>query len=138
MLDNLFQQYASTDYFFYFQQNELHSQCEADLSAILMQPKRKMYFNRQFGSGAGAFRNYPVGFMLQLGVGFSIADSVAYRNTTVTDGSNGSIDRRIAASQSSITVDNDDKGDVDITVLYYLFADQKKPQSLKMNTGLLI
>jgi|SRR5271157_3168035 len=135
--DSLFSQFSSTDFFFFYQQNDLHSQCESDLATILLQPKRKMYFNRQFGAGAGAFRNFPAGFMMELGVGYSIANSVAYNNTVVTDGTNGTVDRRIATSQNVISVDSDNNGNIDITVLYFLFADQKNQKGLTLNTGML-
>ena len=127
--------YASSDFLFFYGSNDLAEECASDLYQILFQPSRSMFFYRDFGAGISAHENYPSGISREILIPFAIADSVAKRNTIVGDGTNGTVDRRIATSQSVISVESDNSGNTDIVVNYFLYADQKDFQTLSFPVG---
>lgn len=132
---SLLKQLASMDYFFYYGMNDFRDECKSELLQIIIQPKKSMFFFRNNGAGVKSCENFPSGLLMQLGITYGIANSVAVRNTYTTDGANGYPDRRIAVSQGSIEYEQDNSGNIDIRVYYYLYADLSSKNYLKMTTG---
>jgi hypothetical protein len=128
---DIFLKNASSDHFFYYGEGIINErdECVSDLMQLLIQPKRSQYFFRRSGAGVKDFEGHPIGLMLKIGIPFSIADAIAYRNTYVSDGSGGYPDRRIATAQDAISFDVKGNGNIDITVLYVLFMDSGEADS---------
>jgi len=112
-------QYADLDYFFYYGENTLESECKYDLWTLLLQPKNSLLYDRQESAEIDEYENYPNAVFLQILLRFAIANAIAYRNSLVTDGSEGSKDRRIFTSQNSIGFQQRE-GELDIQVFYFL------------------
>jgi hypothetical protein len=110
--------------YLYYGQSPLQDECEFDLLEILLQPTRSSFYNRKMA--AGIQENKPNGIELQVMGRFNIANSIAYRNSRVTIGLNGTKDRRIGVSQNTIGFDTVGSN-LDITVLYFMFANYETP-----------
>jgi hypothetical protein len=132
---DIFARYASTDYFFFYGERQLdvHDECASDFMQLIVQPQQSCYFMRNYGAGVESYLNNPIGLMMQIMIPFNISNSVAFRNTVVADGSDGYPDRRIATSQSAITIQTDQSGNVDISAYYYLFSDTSQQQNIKFS-----
>lgn len=114
------------DTFFYYGKGSVQDENEQDLLQLVQQPEKSLYYNR--GYGCDAKYNFPVSAVNQSLVAYSIALSVATRNQTVSDGENGTPDRRIATSQSTITISDGSQGERDIYILYFNYSDTQTPK----------
>lgn len=124
-----FEQLSDFDMFFYYGQNDLESENASDLLAGLLQSIRSMFYNRS--EGIDQKENYPNTLILTIGLKYSIINYVGYRNTQVGDGTNNTKDRRIAASQDSIKFDQDNQGNLDVTVYYISFVNYNELKNIK-------
>lgn len=121
------------DTFFYYGQNELEIETKSDLLAILLQPKRSLFYSRALNAaGVKEYENMPSGIMLRINLPYDIVDSIAKRNQFVSSGENGNPDRRVALSQNTIRLQTDNQGNVDVSVLYIPLADFRQTQSLQV------
>lgn len=114
------------DYFFFYGTVEERAEIEADLKIGLMQDKRSMFYNRSFGAGVPDYENTAGGLAADVALRYSIASWISRRNSEVSDGSNGTRDRRVLASQSAIQI-SQSPGNIDIKVLYVPYFDYQKP-----------
>lgn len=127
--------YSSIDYFFFYGKNSLEEESVSDLFGLILQPKRSLYYSRSDGSGVERYENYPDALTLQIGLRFDIAQAVANRNSLVVNGRDGFRDRRIAVSQFSIKFYSNKQGDLDVTILYFLYEKFSVPQNLTLPVG---
>ena len=127
MADTL-QELANWDIFFYYGLSDLDLESRFDLFQILIEEKRSLYYNRQESAGITEYENNPNSLNLQINAKYDIASAIAYRNTIVTTGANNTTDRRIAISQNSIGFEVTGEN-LDIKVLYFLYADYEQPKS---------
>jgi len=109
---------SSSDYFFYYDKFAVNEMNEHDMSEMLSQPKRSLFYARQTGVGIHDSENYPNSLPLLIGLRYDIVNSTSIRNTQVVDGSEGYNDRRIALGQETIKVEQESSGEVDLTVWY--------------------
>lgn len=114
------------DYFFFYGQVDQRKEIEADLITLVMQDKRSLFYDRSFGAGIGEYENTPGGLSLEVNMKYDIATAIAKRNYEVTDGTNGTRDRRAISSQSAIRIDQA-PGEVDVQVLYIPYFDYQNP-----------
>ena len=119
------------NYFLFYGKIDLHEEVKADIMQGAMQDSRSMSYYRDFGAGISDYENAPNEFGSAVALKYNLANWIAKRNQDVSDGSNGTRDRRAVTSQNAITiVQNHDE--MDIQLLYILFADMKKPQTVSM------
>ena len=111
-------QLQSLDSFFYYGLQDLEYENKYDLFSLVTQSKRKLFFYRSYGGGAEQFLNFPAAFMIDIGIRYAIASSVAKRNSQVTDGRDNSKDRQILVSQETIDVTREKNGDISVNVGY--------------------
>lgn len=117
------------DMFFYYGLNDLEIETRHDIMLNVMQPKRSLLGNRALdAAGAADYENTPVGINQQIKLPFDIVESISRRNQYVSNGENGTKDRRVAVSQSSVRVEADTKGNVSVTVLYIPLANFKQSE----------
>lgn len=109
-------------------------EAEADLTCGLTQDSRSMFYHRDYGAGVSDFENAPDGLSLQVGMKYRVADWVARNNLEVSDGSNGTRDRRVLVSQGSVQVEPDGGGKL-VRVLYLRYADLMSPKVLAVPLG---
>jgi hypothetical protein len=130
-----YKQLQSSDFLFFYAENELdyRDACLHDIYEIALQPNRSMYYFREYG--AGQRYNFPVSLTERIMIPFNIANAIAKRNLYVSDGSGGIPDMRIATSQDAISFSVDDMGNIDITVLYFLYADLRDRQSARLQVN---
>lgn len=130
------QQLADIDIFFYYGDNDLGLEVEAELLRGILQPKKSMFYNRDEGAGVFEYENRPSGLTIDVGLRYDIANWVSVNNTRVTDGSEGYPDRRIAVSQNTIKIDRKN-GQMDISVLYIPFFNYQKPNVASVQVGVV-
>jgi hypothetical protein len=120
------------DIFFFYGEpgGDLDMEIQADILSGLTQPARQMFYNNNDGAGIVEKENNPISLVLQIGLRVNIVNWVSFRNTEVTDGTNGTPDRRVAISQNSISIDSDDTGNLQIMATYLAFKDSKKPKTV--------
>ena len=116
------------DVFFNYGEIDLQDEVAYDLYELLLQPKRSMFYFRDGSGGVTDFENYPSGIQLLL-MKFEIALAISKRNNYVSNGDFNLRDRRVATSQEYITIDYDDKGNIDVGVLYFLYSNYQSPKS---------
>lgn len=125
---------ADWDIFYYYGQLNQDLETKSDLLSGLMQPKRSMFYNRSDGAGVSDYENYPNNLLLQVGLRYDIANWINYNNTQISDGTDGSKDRRIAVSQYSIELIA--KRDyLDINVNYIKYSDMNQMKSINTKIG---
>jgi len=117
------------DYFFYYDNINVPAINKNDMFQILLQPAKSMYYNRSYG--VETHLNFPQAGFNQLLLAYSIANAISKRNLSVTDGSNGFQDRRVAVSQSFIQVEDGAVGERNLNVYYFNYQNYKTPDSIK-------
>ena len=117
------------DTFFYYGQGTVEDENQQDILMLVKQPLKSLFYDRQFGCDTKY--NFPMSAISQALVAYSVANAIAIRNQNVSDGTNGTYDRRVAASQNAITVDDGKNGERNITILYINYADTSKPVQSK-------
>ena len=124
------------DIFFYYGQNELEIETKSDILQNVMQSKRSLFYDRALDSaGINDYENLPEGLTLKINLPYDVVNSIGKRNQFVSNGENGSRDRRVALSQSTIRIEGNNKGNIDITILNIPLADLKQTGSLKVYLG---
>ena len=119
------------DMFFYYGLNDLELETRHDIMLNVMQPKRSLLGNRALdAAGVADYENTPVGINQQIKLPFDIVESISRRNQYVSNGENGTKDRRVAVSQSSVRVESDTIGNVSVTVLYIPLINFKQTEVL--------
>lgn len=126
------------DMFFYYGLNDLDLETRHDIMLNVMQPKRSLLGNRSLdAAGVSDYENTPVGINQQIKLPFDIVESIARRNQYVSNGENGTKDRRVALSQSIVRVEADTMGNVNIMVLYIPLASFKQSEiSIPLGIGI--
>lgn len=125
---------SNTDMFFFYGQSDLLKEQESDLYIGLIQPKRSLYYNRNFGAGIVEYENYPNSITIQVGLRYEISAHIARQNQRISDGSEGSVDRRIAVSQNSVRIEH--KGEeLNVSVFFIPYKDYKKPSKIDIFLG---
>jgi hypothetical protein len=114
------------DYFFFYGSVDQRKEIEADLVQGIMQGKRSLFYDRSFGAGVPEYENTAGGLSLEVNMKYDISAWVARRNREVSDGTNGTRDRRVVTSQSAIKIDQR-RGEADVQVLYIPFFDYEDP-----------
>ena len=116
------------DTFFHYGESDLNEEAVYDIYEILLQTRRSLFYFRRGSAGINEFENNPNGMSLQIMGRFEIANTIAYRNSIVSSGADGSIDRRIAISQNAINF-LAKNGSLDINILYFLYGDTETLQN---------
>jgi hypothetical protein len=111
--------------FLYYGSLPVEDETQHDLKTGLMQERRKLFYNRDFGAGISEYENSGAGVALVVGLLYDIVTWITKRNGEVTDGSRGTKDRRAITSQSVIDVKQGDNGEVDVDVGYILLGNGK-------------
>jgi hypothetical protein len=117
------------DTFFYYGRNKLDHETKSDVFANLVQPTRSLFYSRSLNSaGVSEYENNPISLALYVSLPYAIVKSLSKRNQYVGNGENGTKDRRVAVSQSSIGIENKKDGNVDVTILYVPLSDLKQTE----------
>ena len=123
------------DYTFYYGTSDINEETQHDLMQLLVQPKRQLFYSRSEGAGVVEKSNYPNAISLQIGLRYDIANAIASRNQQVTNGANGTRDRRVASSQFAIEFNQDDSGNMDVVVNYFMYSDFNTPKNVSLPVG---
>jgi hypothetical protein len=128
------QELKDFDIFFYYGKNSLENETKSDIFQNILQPERSLLYNRsQDSSGVRRFENTPNTIQIKILLPFAIVNSLAKRNLTVTNGDKETIDRRIAVSQSTVRLEQN-QGNVNLSVFYIPFS-TLKPEELNYKLG---
>ena len=119
--------------FFYYDLIPIEDQNEKDLTSLLLQPTNSLFYNRS--EGVDMKYNFPQVGLNGLLLAFAIVSAVSRRNQYVTDGSNNSLDRRIAVSQSFVSVEDVAPGERNVNVYYFNYANYENP--VKLNSAVV-
>jgi hypothetical protein len=124
----------SWDNFFYYDQNEFDLNIESELMMLLLQHPRSLFYDNQESAGIAGYENFPNDLTLQIFGRYSIAAAVAWKNRQVTDGSDGTTDRRIAVSQNFINF-NANGGNLDVNIVYIPYKSYTSYKTISANIG---
>lgn len=129
-----YNQLSDFDIFFYYAENsgDIDLEIQSDVLQGMIQPRKQMFYNNQEGAGVKEKENSPLSLIMQIGVTVDIVNWISKRNTEVTDGTNNTIDRRVAISQKSIEMQYDSKGELQIKATYIPFKDAKSPNTASL------
>lgn len=116
--------------FFYNGSNSVPEENQQDLLQIVQQPQSSMFYNRSFGCDIKY--NVPLSAISQSLVAYSIAMAIAVRNSSVSDGTDDSPDRRISCSQQTIFVTDGSNGERNISIRYFNYSDMTTVQQIKL------
>ena len=121
------------DIFFYYGEptSDLDTEIQSEVLQGLMQPRGQLFYDNSDGAGIIEQENAPVSLAMQVGVRANIVNWIAYRNSFVTDGTNGNPDRRVGVSQASIDITTD-TGKISVTTTMLPFKDAKKPMDVSV------
>lgn len=128
-----FEEISNSDYFFFYGEGIIPLQDEAqhDIFEQVIQPRRTYFYNRQEAIGITEFENYPSSLVAEILTRFRVAQGISFKNTLVTDGSNGQLDRRVVVSQNTVSTRFVDDL-LDIGIQYFLFASIEEPQQINI------
>lgn len=129
---------SDIDNFFYYGVNDLTNELRHDIVQGVMQPRNTLFYGREFGAGATDFENYPNGLFLQVYLRYSIVDFIARRNRQVSDGTDGTRDRRVAVSHNSIRIEYTNEGNVNVDIFYVPFSTFENPDTIRIPLGISI
>lgn len=123
-----YSQLSDFDLFFYYGEegSNLEMETQSDVLAGIIQPKRSLFYDRLDSSGVPEKENFPNSFVLEISTKYNIVSWCSYRNTKVSDGANGTPERRVAISQDLIAINYNNKGETDVNVQYIPFANIKQ------------
>lgn len=124
-------QLSSWDLFFYYGQNDLDLEIEADLMLLALQPLRSLLYNNKESGGINEYENYPNDIGLQVNVRYEVANAVAWKNFQISNGEDGLPDRRIAVSQNSLKFTKNNSGELAIEIFYIPYYDYTKYNTLQ-------
>lgn len=93
--------------FFYYGQSELDLETEHDIFLGICQPPESMFYNRSDSAKVELYENYPNTILLQVGIRYDILNWIMYRNSNVSDGTEGTLDRRVASSQEYMNLEQE-------------------------------
>jgi len=124
------------DTFFFYGEpgSDIGNETRSDLLSLLIQDKRSMFFNRQFGCDITKRENIPNAVTLFITTRFDIVNAVSFRNTTLPDEQGSPKDRRVAVSQTSINFISGPNG-VDMEIKYIPFSKNQKARPLQLPIG---
>lgn len=112
------EQLRDSDLFFFYGDNELQDEISSDLQQLINQPSRSLFYNRSNdAAGIDQYENVPNVLAQTILIPYTIVDAISRRNTYVGDGQNGTRDRRIVASQSTVKVESEGS-QMNISVFY--------------------
>jgi hypothetical protein len=126
---------TSIENFFHYGKGDLLEEIKHDLLVGMLQPKRRAFYFRDYGAGADVHENAPVSVVAEVGIAFDVVDFIARRNGRVSDGSGGGRDRRVAASQSQLSVRRSPRGQIDVSVMFVPYFDYENPVTLSTLGG---
>jgi hypothetical protein len=125
---------SSIDTFFYAGQIDLRTEIAEDIEMSLVQPKRSIPYFRAYGAGVSEYENQPITFDMMIRLRYEIALWLAKRNSYVSNGDNGTPDRRAVTSQMAITVNRSENG-LDIDVPFLALFDLTDKNSVTIPLG---
>ncbi len=113
---------ASSDVFFYWDSLDEGVNLEADLLALVLQSKGRLFYNRSYGCGLQGYENMPNALLQGVLLRYDVVNGFAERNLRVTDGSKGYPDRRALTSQDAVEVEQG-KDEMNLAIGYIKFTD---------------
>jgi hypothetical protein len=119
---------SSFDYFFYHGSQPLEEEIASEVLALLNQPRRTLFYSRAYNSsGVHDYENTPNSLILEVGLPYDVVESIARRNTLVSDGAQTGRDRRVLVSQETVSIQRSG-GNVDLSVEYIQNVDNRANQ----------
>lgn len=125
------------DAFFYYgtSRGDIDVEIKDDIKAGVIQKKRSIYYNRQYGSDITRRENYPNTSILTISFRYDVINWIVNRNENLPALEGSQKDRRVAVSQSTINFFNDDKGNVEIDLYYIPFSKNRKADTITLPVG---
>lgn len=135
-MDYELSQVENMDLFFYYGEkgSDPDMETQSDIVAGILQAKRSLFYDRKDSTGVPDKQNYPNSFILGFMTRYDIVNWNAWRNTQVSDGTNGNPDRRVVMSQTSIEITQSGQ-ELDLNVKYIPFGNMRKVSSLTIPIG---
>lgn len=125
-----------SDHFFYYGLDTVNNETRGDVVLNLVQPRDSLFYSRGLhSSGVSEFENEPINLNMIIQLPFEVVSSLSKRNSFVSRGENGNPNRQIAVSQSTVSVETRDTGEVDLSVFYIPLADFRQSEKVFVPLG---
>lgn len=128
------EQITSSDFLFNRKSIPEELFAEFEMSQIIAQPRRSLFYFRKYGAGLNELENQPNTLLLQVKARHRVIEAVNYRNLFVTNGFENTVDRRIATSQQAINV-KQENDKLDIEVFYFLYSNYETIRKSRTQLG---
>jgi len=110
---------GDSNHFFYAGVEDQDQQISSEVIQALLTRKRSMFYWRNQGAGIPDYENLPITAQNKIAMAYDSVIALTNRNATVPNGqTSGQRDMRVAVSQSSITIDDNGNGEMEMTVQY--------------------
>jgi len=130
---------SAAEGFFYWGTLPVQQEVGEDLLTGLMQSKRSLFYNRDYGAGIPDFENTPISLVTIITMRLEVVKFFAIRNGRVTAGQIvGGIqylDRRAATSQTAVNVVDEGGGGLFVEVPFFMLADVSSLKQVKTPIG---
>lgn len=121
--------------FFYYGQGDLLDEIQDDLMCLMLEPAGGGSYFRNWGVGLQKYENEVSQLLLQVGLRYDIAESIAARNQYVSNGQDGTKDRRVICSQQTIDVIKTSDESRSVVVRYVPAVDIRAVQQVTAPLG---
>ena len=130
---------SAAEGFFFWGTLPIQQEVSEDILTGVMQPKRSMYYNRDYGAGLPEYENSPISLVTIVTMRLEVAKFFSLRNSRVTTGQlvNGIQypDRRAATSQTAVNVVDEGGGGLAVDIPFFMLADVSGLKSVKTPIG---
>lgn len=125
-MDYEYKMLSDLDLFFFYGEpgSDILMETESDILAGVLQPKRSLFYNRRDSAGVTGRENMPNSLVLSIMTKYDITTWNAFRNQNVSDGENGTPDRRVAISQETVSIRQDGQ-EMDVLIEFIPFNNMK-------------
>ncbi len=125
------------DNFLYYGSGDLGRETRHDIALLIIQPSRSLFYSRALDSaGIDTYENAPNAIGLRILVPYNIVRMTSKRNGQVSNGDAGGVDRRVALSQNTVSIEQNGQN-LDIRVEYIPLAniDERAEVSTPLGLG---
>jgi hypothetical protein len=127
---------VSIDSFFFAGDMDIDKEIKDDIEVSVMQSKRSLPYFREYGGNLEQYLNIPFSYTTVIKIRYEITSWIAQRNSYVSNGDNGTPDRRAVSSQSVIDVEKYNMG-MNIGIRYIPLYATDTMKAVSINMGVI-
>jgi hypothetical protein len=125
---------VSIDSFFFSGDMDIDQEIRDDIEVSVIQSKRALPYFREYGGNLEQYLNIPFSYSTMIKIRYDVTSWIAQRNSYVSNGDNGTPDRRAVTSQLAIDIRKYDMG-MYIGIRYIPLYATDKMESVSLHMG---